>query len=88
MKIIKELEHLSYGERLRELGMFSLKKRRLWGDLTVAFPYFKGSYKNDGVALFTLVDSDRTRGNGIKLKEVRFRLDIRRKFFTVRIVRH
>jgi len=48
----------------------------------------KGAYKEAGEGLFTRAGSDRTRGHGFELKEGRFRLDIRKKFFTVRVVRH
>jgi len=62
--------------------------RRLQGDLLVAFQYLKGAYRKDGEGLFISMCSARTRGNGCKLKEGRFRLDIRKKFFTMRVVKH
>ncbi|KAK4828344.1 hypothetical protein QYF61_026005, partial [Mycteria americana] len=49
--------------------------------------YIKGAYQKDGERLFTKACSDRTRSNSFKLKECRFTLDIRKKFFTVRVVR-
>ncbi|KFW00326.1 hypothetical protein N327_10820, partial [Fulmarus glacialis] len=87
-KMIRGLECLSYEERLRELGLFSLGKRRFQGDLTAAFQYLKGAYKKDSGQLCRKACCDRTRGNGFKLKEGRFRLDIRQKFFTMRVVKH
>ncbi|KFW00808.1 hypothetical protein N327_00603, partial [Fulmarus glacialis] len=87
-KMIRGMERLSCEERLRELGLFSLEKRRLWGDLIAAFQYLKGAYKKVGGELFSRACCNRTRGNGFKLKESRLRLDIKKKFFTMRVVKH
>ena len=86
--MIRGLEHLSCNERLRDLGFFSLGKRRLQRDLVVIFQYLKGSYRQEEDQIFTLSDSDRARGNGFKWKDWRFRLDVGKKFFTLRVVRH
>ncbi|GAB0175476.1 hypothetical protein GRJ2_000012800 [Grus japonensis] len=82
MEMIRGLKHLSYEDRLTELGLFSLEKRQLQGDLIVAFQYLKGPTRKLERAC-----SDRTRGNGLKLKEGRFRLDVRKNFFPVRVLR-
>ena len=66
----RRLEHLSYEDRLRELGLFSLEKRRLLGDLITAFQYLKGTYGKDGEGLFTRACTDRTRGNGLNGRKV------------------
>ena len=67
--MIKGLEHLFYEERLRELGLFSLEKRRLQGHLIAAFQYLKGVCKQEGDLLFTQSNSDRTKENGFKQRE-------------------
>ena len=71
----------------KDRGLEQLPCRQAEGDLIAAFQYLKGDYKKEGNQLFTQVDSDRTRGNGFKLKEGRFRLDVRGKFFIGRVVR-
>ena len=83
--MIRGLEHLSCEYRLKELDLFMLQ-----GDLVMDFMYLQGAYKQEekeGKHLFTLVDSDRTRGNGFNLKEGRFGLHVWGKFFTERVMR-
>ena len=73
-------------DRLRELGLFSLEKRRLWGDLIVAGLYLEGAYKQEGSdCVQSLMGTG--QGNGFKVKERRCGLAVRKQSCCQRAVR-
>uniref|UniRef100_K7F1H0 Reverse transcriptase domain-containing protein n=1 Tax=Pelodiscus sinensis TaxID=13735 RepID=K7F1H0_PELSI len=66
IRMINGLENMTYEGRLKELGLFSLEKRRLRGDMIAVFRYLKGCHKEEGENVFILASEDRTRSNRFK----------------------
>ena len=83
-RMVEGLESMTYGERLRKLGMCSLEQRRARGDMIAVFNYVKGYHIEEGANLFTAALDTRTRSNRFKLQERRFHLNTRKHFLMMR----
>uniref|UniRef100_K7EXW6 Reverse transcriptase domain-containing protein n=1 Tax=Pelodiscus sinensis TaxID=13735 RepID=K7EXW6_PELSI len=84
-KMIRDLERVPYEERLKRLGLFSLEKRRLRGDMIEVYKIMSGVERADKEKLFISSHNRRTRGHQMKLMGSRFKTN-KRKFFTQRVV--
>lgn len=87
-KMIRGLEHIFYDDRLRELDLFSTEKKALGRPSLWSYSTCRGLIKIEGEGLFIHADSDRTKDNGFNLKEGKFKLDVSKKVFTQRVVKH
>ena len=85
-KLIPNLRHKTYEERLKALNLFSLAKRRLRGKLIECFKIINGFSNVERDNLFTLAIDLPTRGNGLKLRGHKVSLDITKHFYTNDIV--
>jgi len=85
-KMLKGLEGKTLEARLRSLGLFRLEKRRLRGDLIAVCTFLKVGSGGGATHLHFLVTSDGTRGKGMKLRQGKFRLDMRKRFFRERMI--
>ena len=81
-KMVPSLRNKTYGDRLKELNLFSLTQRRLRGDLIQVFKIIKGIDNIDCSKYFTLDLSNYTRGNGCKIVGKPFNSYESKKFFS------
>lgn len=83
MELVRGLGHESHEERLREIGLLDLEKRRHKGDLITLYKYVNGQDNQVWAGLFSQVIRDRTSGTALKLQQERFKLNNRKCFFTI-----
>ena len=84
-KMIPSISALTYEERLKRTGLISLENRRLRADLLEVFKILKGFVKVDPATHFSMSDR-RSRGHMLKLEKPRARLELRRHFFSNRVI--
>ena len=84
--MIEGLETKTYEERLKELDIFHLDKRRVRGDTIALFKYLEGSCAEERQDLFSISPVCRICNNGLKLQEASFQQNSRKTFSTVRAV--
>ena len=86
LALLPLLPGLVYEERLSRLGLYSLEFRRMMGDLRETYKIMKGIDKIEAGKLFPLAGETRARGHSLKIKGGRFRTELRRNFFSQRVV--
>lgn len=86
--MVKTLKGKTYEECLRLLALFNLEKRTLRDDLISAYNFLTGGRRRGGSALLSLVTCDGAQGNRMKLCQEKFRLDMRKRFFTEKLLGH
>ena len=85
-KMIQELRNLPYKDRLKHLNLHSLERKMARGDMIEVLKWVKGTSKENIDQVLKISSQDRTRGNGYKLENLRFRIDLGRYWFTNRLV--
>ena len=85
--MVREFNHLSYENRLKELGLTTLKDRRTRGDMILTYRLLKGEEGVDFSKFFSLAENEYdTRGHSKKLEKPMVRLDTRKYFFSSRVI--